>query len=377
MERLDARSVLLALHEMEGVGWMTIMRLLGKLTDWEIVQDQSAEEMEQLGVRAETAATIKACLSPAWLAPKLERYRVAGVDIMTIADIDYPDLLKRTSMPPWVLYLKGRRELLARPLVGVVGTRTPTVYGHKVAGDMARQFSAAGLCVVSGIARGIDSTAHRSALQEEGGTIAVLGCGIDRIYPPENASLYREVGQRGLIVSEYPHGIPAQAGLFPMRNRIIAGLCPATVVIEGSEQSGSLITARKAVDEGREVFAVPGPITSPKSQGTLKLLHDGEAMIAISAADIIGVYKPQPAANDREEKNGATRDADSEIAELERMPLSSDEERIYRLLSFEPTTIDRLLAESQTNFGHLHAILLSLLLKKRIAQLPGSSYIVM
>ncbi|WP_135547130.1 DNA-processing protein DprA [Paenibacillus cymbidii] len=376
MERLDARSVLIALHEMEGVGWMTLLRVLGHLTDWATVQDQSAEQLVQLGVRADTAATIRSCLNAGWLAPKLERYRAAGVDIMTIADDDYPFLLERTTTPPWVLYLKGRRELLARPLVGVVGTRTPTVYGHKVAGDMARQFSAAGLCIVSGIARGIDSSAHRSALQEDGGTIAVLGCGIDRIYPPENASLYREVEQRGLIVSEYPYGTPPQAGLFPLRNRIIAGLCPATLVIEGSEKSGSLITARKAVEEGREVYAVPGPITSPKSKGTLQLLRDGEAMIAISAVDIISVYKRRPAVNDREDKNGPAGEKDSEIAELERMPLSPDEARIYRLLSFEPTTIDRLLEASQTNFGHLHAILLSLTLKKRIAQLPGSSYIV-
>jgi DNA processing protein len=273
--------------------------------------------------------------------------------------------LKQTSQPPWVLYYKGNLQLLQRPSIAIVGTRVPTVYGKNTAEQFARTLARAGLCVVSGMARGIDSMAHKGALNEKGGTIAVLGCGVDIIYPLENNILYYEIARKGLILSEFPFGTEAQPGLFPLRNRIIAGLSVGTLVVEAALKSGSLITADQALDESRDVFAIPGPINSPKSQGTLTLIKAG-AKLVVCAEDIIEDYRHLITP-----KSGTITPLNKEASYEE---LNEDEQKIYNLLSTEPTTFDALLEESQTNFGHLHTILLSLLMKKQINQLPGAAY---
>jgi DNA processing protein len=228
----------------------------------------------------------------------LERLAADGYRFLPRSSPDFPPLLRAIHDPPAGLFLRGvaKPDSLAAPAVAVVGARACSGYGASVARSLGRELAAAGLVVVSGLARGIDAEAHRGALEGKGATVAVLGCGIDRDYPASHAELARRVAESGLIVSEYAPGVDPAPWRFPARNRIVAGLCPATVVVEARERSGALITADLAVEEGREVFAVPGEITSSLSAGTNALLKLGAAPLT-SAADILASFglEPEPA----------------------------------------------------------------------------------
>ncbi len=199
----------------------------------------------------------------------------------------YPELLHHIGLPPPVIYLQGDSTLLEMTSVAVVGSRAATSYGRRVSRTIARDLALAGLCVVSGLALGIDATAHSGALDAAGATIGVLGCGLDVVYPRGNRRLYEQLRASGLLISEYPLGTPPEGFRFPARNRIIAGLSRAVVVVEASKKSGSLITVQHALEQGREIFAVPGQVDSVKSAGTHWLVQQG-ATLAVSAADIIG-----------------------------------------------------------------------------------------
>jgi DNA processing protein len=217
------------------------------------------------------------------------------VSVLTRADPRYPSLLRQLHDPPQRLYIRGERvDVLAEPAVAVVGARSCSGYGAHVARSLARELAAAGVVVVSGLARGIDGEAHRGALDAGGATVAVLGCGIDRDYPRRHADLARRIGETGLVVSEYPPGVEPAPWRFPARNRIIAGLGLATVVVEARERSGALITADFALELGRDVFAVPGEITSRRAAGTNNLLRQGAAPL-VTTGDLlaaIGIEAP-------------------------------------------------------------------------------------
>jgi DNA processing protein len=233
---------------------------------------------------------------------------------------ELPPLLRAIHGPPARLYLRGAGdpELLTRPTVAIVGARACSPYGAQVARMLGRELAAAGLVVVSGLARGIDGEAHRGALETAGHTVAVLGCGIDRDYPAAHAGLARAIAERSLIVSEYEPGVEPLAWRFPARNRIIAGLSAATIVVEARERSGALITADFALDEGREVFAVPGEITSSLSHGTNALLRLGATPLT-SAADVLeslGIERPERA---------PPRIGELAASLLERLPAGVDE----------------------------------------------------
>ena len=225
----------------------------------------------------------------------LERLAVGGHRFVPRSSPEFPPLLRAIHDPPAGLFLRGdsEPESLLRPAVAIVGARACSGYGSSVARSMARELAAAGLVVVSGLARGIDAEAHRGALEADGTTVAVLGCGIDRDYPAAHAELARRVAAAGLIVSEYAPGVEPAPWRFPARNRIVAGLCAATVVVEARERSGALITADLALEEGREVFAVPGEITSSLSAGTNALLKLGAAPLT-SAADVLASFGIEP-----------------------------------------------------------------------------------
>jgi len=227
----------------------------------------------------------------------LESLAAAGRRFLPRSARDFPRLLRAIHDPPVGLFLRGAAEpeLLSRPAVAVVGARACSGYGASVARSLGRELAAAGLVVVSGLARGIDAEAHRGALEAEGTTVAVLGCGIDRDYPAAHAELARRVADAGLIVSEYAPGVEPAPWRFPARNRIVAGLCAATVVVEARERSGALITADLALEEGREVLAVPGEITSSLSAGTNALLKLGAAPLT-SSADVLASFGivPEP-----------------------------------------------------------------------------------
>jgi DNA processing protein len=221
----------------------------------------------------------------------LEQLAADGYRFLPRSTLGFPPLLRAIHDPPAGLFLRGRSEpeVLSRPAVAIVGARASSGYGASVARSLGRELASAGLVVVSGLARGIDAEAHRGALEGAAPTVAVLGCGIDRDYPAAHAELARRVAESGLIVSEYAPGVEPAPWRFPARNRIVAGLCAATVVVEARERSGALITADLALEEGREVFAVPGEITSSLSTGTNALLKLGAVPIT-SAADVLGSF---------------------------------------------------------------------------------------
>jgi DNA processing protein len=219
---------------------------------------------------------------------ELERLRALGLRFIGRSEAPFPPLLRAIHDPPPGLFLRGGGDagLLARPAVAIVGARACSAYGRQVARRLGRELGAAGLVVVSGLARGVDGEAHRGALEGGGTTVAVLGCGIDRDYPAAHRDLARQVADRGLVVSEYPPGVEPAPWRFPARNRIVAGVCSATVVVEARERSGALITADFALEEGREVFAVPGEITSSLSSGSNALLRLG-AVPLTCAEDVL------------------------------------------------------------------------------------------
>ena len=245
----------------------------------------------------------------------LERLAGVGHRFLPRSSPDFPPLLRAIHDPPAGLFLRGGAEpgILSRPAVAVVGARASSGYGASVARGLARELAAAGLVVVSGLARGIDAEAHRGALESSGTTLAVLGCGIDRDYPAAHAELARRIAAAGLIVSEYAPGVEPAPWRFPARNRLVAGLSAATVVVEARERSGALITADLALEEGREVFAVPGEITSALSAGTNALLKLGAAPLT-AAADVLASFgiEPEPGEGER-----------SPLLEL--LPASADE----------------------------------------------------
>ena len=199
----------------------------------------------------------------------------AGTTLVSIKDPGYPNQLREIHDPPVVLFARGRIELMASIMIGVVGTRRPTPYGMAVAERLSRDLARAHLTIVSGMARGIDTASHRAALAVGGPTIAVFGCGVDRVYPAENRKLARQISEDGLVLSEFPMGAPAHPQNFPVRNRIVSGMSAGVLVVEGAQYSGSSITARLAMEQGREVFAVPGNITSKMSWGPNLLIKQG------------------------------------------------------------------------------------------------------
>ncbi|MBE1446389.1 DNA-processing protein DprA [Paenibacillus sp. OAS669] len=364
---MNNRTILIALHQLEGIGWKTIQRITNcfpRLSDAAQLDGNDWRELGITGSRASVLADALNRLDPGRIAAILDEYSSKGIGIMTIYDEEYPSLLKQIAQPPWVIYYKGSTAILNRLCIGIVGTRTPTAYGRRAAEQLSESLSGAQVCIVSGLARGIDSAAHEGALKGAGSTAAVLGCSIDQVYPPENKLLYQRIAEQGLILSEYPLHTKSHPGLFPQRNRIIAGLSSGILVVEAALKSGSLITADQALEESRDVFALPGPITSPKSQGALALIKQG-AKLVTCAEDILEEY---PHWISLDTLTHIKSNSPSQPA------LSKDEQAIVDLLHKQPMTFDELFAHSQFTFGHLHSVLLNLLMTKRVEQLPGSVY---
>lgn len=365
---MDSREILLGLHETPGIGWVTIRHLQQSFGDFGRLAYAEAKQLRDAGMTERQAERVLAACDRAFAGGKLAAYRERGIEILTAVDEDYPLWLSATqNRPPWVLYLKGDRRLLGNPMIAVVGTRVPTAYGKRVARELAGALSAIGITVVSGLARGIDGEAHSAALEGTGRTVAVLGTPIDEVYPREHAGLLSAIAREGLVLSEYPPGTPKRPGLFPLRNRIIAGLSAGVVVVEADIGSGSLITADLALKDSREVYAVPGPISSPKSRGTLRLIKESGAAVvtgvAETAAEIAALVAVQcPAA--------WIGSGFAEAAE----ELNDDEKKVLALLHDRPVDADRLMAQTGFAFGHLHAVLLSLVMKNRVEQRPGPSY---
>ncbi len=305
--------------------------------------------------------------------PKLSRAIAAGADqakldaslawlenesnhLLTLADADYPAALLEVADPPPMLYLKGRRSLLNQPCFGVVGSRNATPGGRQNAEVFSRALSEAGLTIVSGMALGIDAAAHRGGLDGLASSIAVVGTGLDLIYPARNKALARELAEKGLIVSEFPLGMPAMAQNFPRRNRIISGLSRGVLVVEAALQSGSLITARQAGEQGREVFAIPGSIHSPFSKGCHQLIKQG-AKLVDEANDILVELRWQ----------GAT-------PSLVAAPDTVETDPFLLAMGYEPVSVDALLERVELPAEQVMARLTELEMAGAIAGMPGGKF---
>jgi DNA processing protein len=319
----------------------------------ELARFASAEALQALDSDAVSKAVERAI---AWLAQPNNA-------LVTLADGAYPRLLLETADPPALLYCRGRIELLNCPALAVVGSRNATAQGVSNAEQFARSFSAAGLTIISGLAQGIDAAAHRGGLAAAGSTIAVMGTGVDSTYPRSNAALAEDIAARGLLVSEFALGTQAFAHNFPRRNRLISGLAQGCLVIEAALASGSLITARSAAEQGREVFAVPGSIHSPLSKGCHALIKTG-AKLAESAEDVLSelaAFRRTGFASTRAPASVAARSGDAD-------------EPLLACMGFDPVDVDSLCARAGLPAERVSAELLRLELAGRVAALPGGLY---
>ena len=357
----DELEAWLRLLESPGVGWETARQLLAKVGSpqavFELTQAQRQDWLtakQQAGLR-EPPAHLPEQLDKTWAWLQAD----AAHHIMLLGDADYPDALMQTADPPALIYLQGRRELLKQPALAVVGSRSPTAQGRDNAEAFAAALSQAGLTIVSGMALGIDGAAHQGALRGIGSTIAVVGTGIDLIYPRRHMKLASEIAEHGLLLSEYPLGMPPLSPNFPRRNRIIAGLSLGCLVVEAALKSGSLITARLASEAGREVFAIPGSIHSPLSRGCHALIRQGAKLVE-SAVDVLEEL-PQLAA--------------ARVQPAATAPQHSREQRVLLdVMGFDPVSLDALQARCGWSTADLNAALLELELAGAVARLAGQLF---
>lgn len=294
-----------------------------------------------------------------------------GNHIITLADSEFPRLLLEIPDPPSLLYVKGRPELLNRPTLAMVGSRNATPQGLQDAERFAGTLAAEGFTIASGLALGIDGAAHRGALAAGGDTVAVIGTGADRIYPSRHRDLALKIAENGAIVSEFPLGTPAVAHNFPRRNRLIAGLCRGCLVVEAALESGSLITARLAAEQGREVFAMPGSIHSPLAKGCHRLIKQGAKLVE-SAQDVLeelGIPAPS-VANLPMPAITPTVDAAPEATTVDEI----GDGAVLQALGHSPSTLDQLIERTSLTAEALYAILVALELADKIACLPGGRY---
>lgn len=343
----------LALSQIPGLGNEGLRHLLQIFGSPEAVLQASIPSLSKY-VKAAVARSIADGIDESELAPIALWLDDPQNRILTIADTEYPQHLLNTADPPLLLYVKGRLDLLNMPALAVVGSRNATAQGLRNAEAFAKSTSEAGLCVISGMACGIDTSAHLGGLQGTGSSIAVVGTGLDKVYPAANLALAHRLGQNGTVISEFPLGTPPLAANFPRRNRIISGLSLGCLVVEASLQSGSLITARMALEQGREVFAIPGSIHSPQSKGCHALIKQGAKLVE-SAQDIL-------------EELGHNISVISANAE------STMKHPLFSHLGFDPVDAETLAQRSNLTIAELSAILLQLELGGHITTLPGGLY---
>ena len=348
------------------LGNITYKRLLDRFGDPANVFTVRLKELAEVeGLRAETAKRI---VAGAWEGnpdDELGRLRKSGARLITIFDPSYPKDLREIHDPPPLLYLKGNDIPQGKTMVSVIGSRNPSHYGLKITEEICQGLAMRKIAVVSGMARGIDSAAHWGCLRGRGFTVAVLGSGIDIIYPESNSRLFNYIVEKGSVITEFPLASPPEPRNFPIRNRIISGLSKGVVVVEASKRSGSLITASLALDQGREVFAVPGSIESFKSTGTHLLIKQGAKLVE-NADDILeelGLNYPY----------SRQVTTDKKIAPP---PLEEDEKRIYDILGNYPIHIDQIVRNSEMDAAWVASLLTRLELKGAIRQLPGKMFVV-
>jgi DNA processing protein len=354
----------LLIGQTPGIGCRFFLRLLSHFRTPEGILAARREELRELGIPQQTVDQL--------LTPDRDRlqstwswYEQPGHGILTLADPDYPALLLEIDNPPPIIYWVGQLEYLSQPQLAIVGSRNPTPTGLANAREFARFLAAAGWCVCSGLASGVDGAAHRGAL-ESGATLAVMGTGPDRIYPARHRDLAHEIAGGGLLITEFPPGTPPKADHFPRRNRLISGLSQGVLVVEATTQSGSLITARLAGEQGREVFAIPGSIHNPQARGCHALIRQGAKLVE-SGGDILeelGTVRESvtPTAPGNHQENENNRLADPEYQQL------------LDALGYDPVSVDELITRSGLTAESVSSMLLLLELDGHVSSAPGGFY---
>ncbi len=361
---MNYQKEIMHLKMIKGVGDVTIRKIINTIDDLEELRGMEACEIaKQSEISRKTAQAIVTGLVDPVILRELddlnETIHNKNIKILTIYDRGYPQNLKEIAQPPVMLFALGDLSLLEDKILAVVGTRKPSHYGVYATKKLVCQLVDYGFTIVSGLAKGIDSLAHSLTLDNSGRTIAVLGCGIDIIYPQEHRDLYKAIVREGLIISEYPPGEGARPAYFPLRNRIISGLSYGTLVVEASLKSGTLITAQASLEQSREVFAIPGPISSINSVGTNHLIKQGAKLVQ-TIDDIIEEF--------------TYLDLRSSEKEKEIIKLTANEQKIYNALLIETADIDRLLIKTKLDFNEIYQYLLTMQLKGLIVKLPGGRY---
>ena len=364
---LSNRERLILLNLIPDVGSIRLRRLLDAFGDLDRVWTAGPGELQQAeGVGPVLAQRIIAARHDEQrLTQELALATRHGVMIVTLEDDEYPESLKTIPDPPLALYIRGSVIEADRIAVAIVGARHASLYGLQCAEQLGHDLALRGVTVISGLARGIDGAAHRGALKASGRTLAVLGSGLACLYPPEHETLAVQVAEHGAVISEYPMEMRPLPHNFPRRNRVISGFSLGVVIVEAGQRSGALITADMALEQGREVFAVPGPMTSVTSQGTHQLLKQG-ARLVTSVEDILEELRlaPQPAVQTQRSGRSA-----------ETVPLLEFEQRVLSCLSEEPRDIDAVAAQTGLGMPEVSSLLLQLELKHVARQLPGKQFV--
>jgi DNA processing protein len=344
-----------------GIGPVRLRALLDHLGDIERAWRAPSRELRQAGLDRRSLENLLAARAELDLDREVERVAAAGARVLTWEDPAYPRLLREIPAPPPVLYIKGTLTEEDAWAIAVVGTRRASAYGREVTRTLTRTLARSGITIVSGLARGIDAVGHRTALEVGGRTIAVLGCGIDRMYPPEHRKLAQEIVAHGALVSDYPLGTEPEGRNFPPRNRIISGLSLGVLITEAGKGSGALITADFAAEQGRDVFAVPGSIAMRGSAGTNALIQDG-AKVVLTPADIL------------EELNLTMVAEHVEARQV--LPADETEAALLERLSAEPTHVDELQQQLELPISQVTSTLALMELKGLVRQVGGMKYVV-
>lgn len=356
----DSAKYFIGFNKIWGIGPARIRALMDYFGNLERAWMASSSSLRQAGMGPRTVEMIVEARQSLDLETELARVKQAGLEMVTWDDLEYPSRLAEIHHPPPLLYQLGEFAPADRWAVGIVGTRQASTYGNSVTELISSHLAASGITVVSGLARGIDAVAHRAALNAGGRTIAVLGSGLDTIYPPEHRKLAEAIKRQGSVISDYPLGTQPEPANFPPRNRIISGLSLAVIVTEAGESSGALITADFAAEQGRDVLAVPGDITRATSYGCNRLIRDGAQPI-ISIGDVLEVLDLELMARHE--------------AIARALPDDNNERTVLQTLSDDPQHIDEIYASSRLTMHEVSASLSMLELKGRVRHVGGMKYI--
>lgn len=356
----DSRRYWVGFNLVRGIGAVRMRALLDYFGDAQTAWDAPADALQTAGLSQKILETLLKVRSGGSLERVWERLQVQGITILTWEDENYPRRLREIAQPPPVLYTRGSVLAEDEWAIAVVGTRRITSYGRQVAEDVAGKLARSGVTIVSGLARGVDAVGHQAAIHAGGRTLAVLGSGIDNIYPPENRRLAEQIISQGALITDYAPGTPPDAINFPPRNRIISGLARAVIVVEAGKSSGALITAAFAAEQGREVFAVPGNIYAPQSQGSNLLIQQG-ARPYLDCQDVLDILNLGQVPEQR-----AARAV---------LPADATEAQLLGLLGSEPVHVDELRAQADLPIEKVSATLALMELKGMVQQVGGMQYV--